>query len=90
MIFGAGFIFFMTIKVVLLVIFVNEYNIWFFLSLQIDLIFIAGVFLYSLIKIRHIAKKFRININKCYMLMHFFSIILLLITWILDLAFYSM
>ena len=87
-IFCGAILIFMTIKAAAMLIFVDDYNIWFFFSLQTDLLFILVVFVYSLCKIKGISKRFRIEINKCYMFMHFISVVMLLMTWIFDFVFY--
>ena len=79
---------FMTIKASAMLIFVHDYNIWFFFSLQTDLVFIMVIFVYSLCKIKGISKRFRIKINKCYMFMHFISVVLLTATWTSDFTYY--
>ena len=79
---------FMTIKVIAMLILVDAYNIWLFFSVQTDLIFIMIVFVYSLCKIKGISTRFRIQINKCYMFMHFISVVMLTLTWFSDFAFY--
>ena len=86
--FAGIIIVFMTIKVILMLLLVDEYNIWMFFSVQTDLIFIVIIFVYSLCKIKQISNTFHIKINKCYMLLHFISVILLIMTWSTDFAFY--
>ena len=87
-IFGGVVLFTMTVKSVLLLILVDKYDYWFFINLQIDLLLIVSVFVYSLCKIMKIARKYSIKIYKCYLFMHFISILFLILTWTIDFFFY--
>ena len=87
-IFALAIIVWMTAKTVLMIIFVEEYNYWFFINLSLDLIVIVVVFIYSLCKIIRVAKQHNIDIYKCYLFMHFASIILLTLTWGTDFFYY--
>ena len=88
MIFGGVVLLVMTLKAILLLVFVRKYNYWLFFSIQLDLIIIVSVFIYSLCKIMKIAKKHSIEIYKCYLYMHFVSVIFLFLTWSSDFTFY--
>ena len=87
--FALAVIVLMTIKTVLMVVFFNLYNYWFFVNLMIDLAIIVTVFVYSLCKIIFIAKKNNIDIYRCYLFMHFACVILLTLTWTTDFYYYA-
>ena len=87
---GAVVLLVMTLKMFLLLIFVRKYDYWLFASIQLDLITIVSVFIYSLCKIMTIAKKHSIEIYKCYLYMHFFGILLVFLNWSSDFTFYVM
>ena len=87
--FAIAVIVFMTIKTVLMVVFVNHYNYWFFVNLMIDLAIIVTVFVYSLCKIIFIAKKNNIDIYMRYLFMHFACVILLTLTWTTAFYYYA-
>ena len=87
--FALAVIIFMTIKTILIIILIDQYNYWFFINLMIDLGIIVIVFVYSLCKIISIAKQNNIDIYRCYLFMHFASIILLTLTWTTAFYYYA-
>ena len=87
-IFALAIIMLMTAKTVLLLIFVHQYDYWFFINLMVDQVIIIVVFIYSLCKIMKVANKNSIEIYRCYLYIHFLSITLLMLTWGFDFFYY--
>ena len=91
-IFSAVIILLMVLKMsVLLFLAHDDSNIYYYASTEIDLALTIGVFIYSLEKIKRITNGFNtLKLDKCYMLMHFFAVIVLGLTWTVDMYLYIM
>ena len=88
MIFQWCIIFLQTVKVVVELFIEETYDIRLLISILIVDLSLSFVFMFALCKISGIAKKHGIELNSCYMIMHFIFIWILVINWAGDSIFF--
>ena len=83
-IFQWTFILLLFVKMIIYLTVEEKYGIHLLLSIYFDNLCLAVVFTFALCKIKSLAKKFEMDINICYMILHFTCVVVLIFSWVGD------